>query len=439
MPTLDLEALTSPVSAEAPCGDDLDLAGDMDYLNFMAGAEGMLPKSYFGRDQAGNEDRPFDRNLIDFKAQFAAAKPFLQKTRDLRLIGLLAKFSVLNRDLASFVACVRAMSVLLETHWADVHPRGEDDDFGLRMVAVEAIDSMPTVVMPLQFLPLVEHKRLGSFSYRNFMIAKGEVPPHGEAETADLGTIEKILNDAELATIIERRTELGELDAALKQIRQSWVANETSGPPAALERLPTTVAQILALLDATITKRDPAAAAAVAADGAPAGDGTETPKPMGSITSAEHAAAALAAVAAYFSSREPSSPALLLVRQAHSLVGKSFLDVLRTLVPNHVATAAFNIGREQVFDLPVESMAAFAETTPASSDTPAEIPPFDVTTRGEALVLLDQVGAYLRSAEPTSPIPYLIDHARDVAQRDFLSVLKALLPADGLKPADSGA
>lgn len=436
MAAIDFESLTQPVSPEAPCGEDLDLAGDMDYLNFMAGAEGMLPKSYFGRDQAGNEDRPFDRNLIDFQAQFAAAKPFLEKTRDLRLIGLLAKFSVLNRDLAGFVACVRAMGTLLESHWADVHPRGEDGDFGLRMVAVEAMDSMPTVVMPMQYLPLVEHKRLGAFSYRNFMIAKGEVPPHGENETADPGTIEKILNDAELEIIIARRAQLGELDAALKQIRQTWMANETSGPPAAFERLPATVGQMLALLDTTIARRDPAAAAAVATDGSQAGDGAETSKPMGSITTAEQAAAALAAAAAYFNNREPSSPALLLVRQAHSLVGKSFLDVLRTLVPNQVSTAAFNIGREQVFDLPVESMAAFAETSAASSDAPAEPPVFEVTTRTEALTLLDQVGAYLRSAEPTSPIPYLIDRARDVAQRDFLSVLKALLPADGLKPAD---
>jgi len=36
-------------------------------------------------------------------------------------------------------------------------------------------------------------------------------------------------------------------------------------------------------------------------------------------------------------------------------------------------------------------------------------------------------------AEPSSPIPFLTDRARDLAQRDFLSVLKALLPADTLK------
>ncbi len=442
MPTVDFESLTKPVSADAPCGVDLELNGDVGYMNFIAGAEGMLPKSYFGTDQAGNEDRPFDRNSIDFEAQFNGAKPFLRQTRDLRLLGILAKFSILNRDLAGFVTCVRAMATLLETHWEDIHPRGEDGDFGLRMVAVEAIDSTPTVIMPLQFLPLVDHKRLGAFSYRRYMIAKGEAPPRGEDEPTDLASMERILNEVELPIIVERRGQLAELSAALQQIRQTWVANSTSGPAASLERLPVNVAQILALFDAVIARRDPSAAVAAAQDGdGAAQDGAAMP--AGAVATSAQAAAALAAVASYFSSREPSNPALLLVRQAHALLGKSFLDVLRTLVPTQVERAAFNIGREQVFDLPIERLAAFADGDAAPSadssiDPAAADPVIEIQSRAQAMALLDQVGNYLRAAEPSSPVPYLIDRARDLAQRDFLSVLKALLPADGLKPADGG-
>jgi type VI secretion system protein ImpA len=47
--------------------------------------------------------------------------------------------------------------------------------------------------------------------------------------------------------------------------------------------------------------------------------------------------------------------------------------------------------------------------------------------------LLDQVGQYFRSAQPSSPIPFFTDRARELATSDFLSVLKALLPADALK------
>src|SRR6476660_2242349 len=197
MATFEVEALTNPVSVDAPCGADLELSGDVGYMNFLAGIEGMLPKSFFGRDQAGNDDRPFDRTSIDFEAQFSAAKPYLEQTRDLRLLGILSKLCILNRDLGGFIACVRAIGVLLETHWQDVHPRGEDGDFGLRMVAIEGLDAIPTVVMPLQFLPLVDHRRLGAFSFRNYTIAKGEAQPLGEENPADLASVQRILDEAE--------------------------------------------------------------------------------------------------------------------------------------------------------------------------------------------------------------------------------------------------
>ena len=55
------------------------------------------------------------------------------------------------------------------------------------------------------------------------------------------------------------------------------------------------------------------------------------------------ARAALAAIADYYSSREPSSPTLPLVRQAHQLIGKSFFDIINILVPSQMDQAAFRI------------------------------------------------------------------------------------------------
>ena len=271
MPMVDFENLTRPVSADDPCGSDLELSGDADYMNFVAGAEGMLPKSYFGKDQSGNEDRPFDRVSIDFEAQFNAAKPFLEKTRDLRLLGILAKFCILNRDLAGFVSCIRAMSALLAAHWDDVHPRSEDGDFGYRMVALESIDASPTVVMPLQFLPLIEHKRFGSLSYRGYMIAKGELQPREGEEAVAFAAVEKVLDETDLAALVEKRDQFMELESALTQIRRVWQEKNGSGSAVSLDRLPQSVAQIFTMLNTTIAKRDPSASLAAAGDGSEAG------------------------------------------------------------------------------------------------------------------------------------------------------------------------
>jgi type VI secretion system protein ImpA len=58
---------------------------------------------------------------------------------------------------------------------------------------------------------------------------------------------------------------------------------------------------------------------------------------------------------------------------------------------------------------------------------------FAAATRQEAISLLNEVMQYLRTAEPSSPIPWLIDRAKALADRDFLSVLASVLPEDALR------
>src|SRR5882672_489867 len=88
---LDVASLTQPVTADDPCGPDLDATGDLQYLNFFAAAEPLLPMSYFEVVNANGERGRFDPKAVDFAGQFAAAQPLLARTRDLRLTVLLAK------------------------------------------------------------------------------------------------------------------------------------------------------------------------------------------------------------------------------------------------------------------------------------------------------------------------------------------------------------
>src|SRR5262249_25465491 len=154
----------APVSDEEPCGPDLDLAGDPDYMNFMARTEGILPVTFF----SGPEGKPFDRTSIDFEAELAAIAPLLERTRDVRLLVLLAKLYVLTRDFSSFAGTLNLIQTLLKEQWEAVHPRATDGDHAIRMAALESLDDMPPVVFPLQYLPLANHRRLGPLSYRSW-------------------------------------------------------------------------------------------------------------------------------------------------------------------------------------------------------------------------------------------------------------------------------
>jgi len=163
---------------------------------------------------------------------------------------------------------------------------------------------------------------------------------------------------------------------------------------------------------------------------------------------------ALAAIADYYSRSEPSSPALPLVRQAHQLVGKSFFEIMRILVPSQVDKAAFQIGSEHVFDLPLDKLAGLSEVAPAvmpsapsmssEGEAPAEPietpapaqaaqPRYHVESRAQAIALLDLVQRYFRLSEPSSPVPMLCDRARALAERDFMGVLRDVLPKSALK------
>ena len=446
MAFFDFNALGTLVSEQAACGPDLDIEGDADYMNFVARAEGVLPTTFF----SGPDGKPFDRTTIDFKAEFNAIGPLLQRTRDLRLLVFLAKLLVLNRDLAGFVRCIELIATLVKDRWEEVHPRATDGDFGIRMASLESLDDLPPVVFPLQYLPLMNHRRLGPVTFRNWMIATGEAKPREGEEILVPAAIESALMEEDLAALVEQRDRFQALQSALESIRETCVDRVGAEHAVKLERLPALSGRILALLDGIATRRDPSLASALATDPTAGSAEAASSVPAGAVASMADVAAALAAVGRYFNHSEPSNPALLLVRQAEGLMGKSFLEVMRALVPNHVEKAAIQIGKDQLFDLPLERLAPFAEITPveqgadAESSTEQMTPTaayssrIDAKTRADAIRLLDQIASYYRVAEPSSPIPFLTERARGLAERDFVSLLKDMLPGDVLRGNTTG-
>ena len=362
MASLDLQKLIAPVSEEESCGPDLDLAGDSEYMNFVAGAEGRLPSSYFdGRDELGAVGRPFQFSKTDLEGVFSAAAPLLGKTRDLRLLLLLSKFALLGRQFDDFSTLIQAAAALLNDRWDEVHPRAEDGEFQARMVAVELIDVQPTVIMPLQFLPLIEHRRFGMVTYRGYLIATGGAAPRENEEVTDQATVDRLIREVELPELIARRDQFIVLQTALAAIGQTWSDKDGSGGTVSLNKIVELVGKIVAFLDSAVTLRDPSAALAgdQTGDGAAEGEGAEGASASGwRVTSQAEAGAALTAVASYLSKNEPSSPTLPLVRQANLLLGKSFIDVMRTLVPTYFEQAAIEIGRTELFSLPIERLAS---------------------------------------------------------------------------------
>lgn len=432
--TLDpaIAALCAPLSETDPCGPDLDLDGDIDYLNFFAQVEGVLPGSFFSAE----DGRPFDRTTVDIAGQRELIKPLLQRTRDIRLLIMQARLEVLDKDLAAFAVSVAAIGELLETCWDDVHPRGQGDDVSAKQIGIMALDAS-TVVFPLQYVPLFEARRIGPATYRAMMIANAEVKPRGGETKLTVAALLEARGDADQAAVGGTRKHVGLLKTALGQIRNAFALH---GASAGLDNLPALVEKIQGFIDPARTE-----IARLAQESGEAGAPNDSlgPRPddkplsvVGAPSSLESAREALAAIADYYSQREPSSPTLPLVRQAHQLIGKSFLEVISILVPGHLDKAVFQIGSDQVFELPIGKLSNLPQTKAAEAQAaadPGSSPRYDIQSRSQAIALLEQVQSYFRYSEPASPVPMLCERARALAERDFMAVLRDVLPKAALK------
>jgi type VI secretion system protein ImpA len=454
MATVDFTSLARPVSDAEPCGPDLELAGDANYMNFVARAEGLLPTSFFVRDDEGRQT-PFDRSALDIDAQVTQIANLLATTRDLRLLSLLAKFLIINRDLAGFTGAMDCIAKLLEERWDEVHPRGEGSDFSFRTVALQSLDDPPTVVFPLQYTPLLTSRRFGPITYRNYAVATGEAKPREDEGGPDLAVVHAAVTEADLAGLITTRDQLKALQGAVQRIRAVTIDRAGVEQAVNLESLTPVVGRMLAAAESTVVRRDPSAALpgaatadaeAGAAQATGAAGATPSAIQPGAVASVAAAREALEAVTCYFDRVEPSNPAVLLVRQAQQLVGKSFVEVMRILMPAEAEQAIIQVGGEQSLRLSFEHLSALAsagqprqvnglDDEPSAGLEAAGGPAangagerrLEARTRPDALALLEQVGAFYRITEPSSPIPLLTGRARELAGRDFLSLLKDVL------------
>ncbi len=429
----ELEKLLEPVSPESPCGPDLDMEGDDEFMNRLAGAEGMFPAQYFDHNVA--EFKTFTRGGADFDSEIAALGALLQRSRDVRPLVAMAKFYILDRKLSEFIDVVDVLARLLTTRWDDVNPKPEDGDFTFRNVAIQSLEDWSHVLYPLKYSEILRHNRYGTLTWRGKEILDGAEPRQGEP-TPNPAQSRDLLEKCDLDVLVARRDDLERLSGALDAI--AGLARERiEDDPADLKTLRELARSMSTFLDEAVGARDPLRTLRKNASDEPTeGEGVEGEEPgpaLGGLGSVAAAAAALAAAGDYFQRSEPSNPALLLIRQAEQLVGRTFSEVMQILLPDHFDSAAFDIGRRQSFQVPVHRIAADGIGIDAGQDLG---PAPTASDRKGALGLLIQVENFYNSHEPTSPIPFFCERARRVAGQDFLSLLNEILPPHTLKSFD---
>jgi type VI secretion system protein ImpA len=429
---MDVDALLLPLSADAPCGPDLVASDDEAFLDYYFEALARLPERFYN-DKTG---AMFDRKSVDLKGETAAIGGLLKRSRDLRLLSLEAQFQILGGQLFGFIDCVRAMAGLLERYPDDVHPHSAEDATDRRN-AIELLDNRATVVLPLEQATLITDRRMDQINWSMYATASGRKPTRAGEPAVDASGIESAFKNVDNAKAVEElHARLTDCAAALRTIKLTCVTADRNPFGPNLDQVSAAVAAILGFLVEVrpdLAPEDAAAAgdAAVSADASENDSGAASPgaaAASGAIRDHAGADAALAAAEAYFARREPSSPALFLLRQARALIGRPLVEAITLLLPDVANKAKMDFGAGTGFAMNMDRMrelSALERPVGGGADEPEMLP---AESRERAAALMSTVETFFRQVEPSSPIPVLLFKAKTFLNRDFSAIVADLFP-----------
>jgi type VI secretion system protein ImpA len=340
MSVIDINALLSEVSAESPCGEDLEY--DPAYGELERNAQG-TPEQTIGDSVVGGEPP-------DWRAVRDQATELLRRSKDLRivvyLLRALARTDGMN-GLSDGLALIRG---LLERYWDDVHPQLDPEDNNdptLRVNIITTLCDRDALVNNVREAPLSNSRALGRFGLYDILVANGAVSaPEGEAESVpNMATIDAAFMDTELEELQATSDAVTRSNGDLAAIDGILMEKVGSAQAPDLSALSSLLKEVQVVLNDQLARRG-AGNATLAGDGAgEAGtQGIAAARSVsGEITTREDAIRMMDKISDYFQRNEPSSPVPLLMQRAKRLVSKNFMDILRDMAPDGVPQAE-NIG-----------------------------------------------------------------------------------------------
>lgn len=434
--------ITEQISDDLPCGPNLEQQDDDGFLDYYFEAESRLPERYFTPGMVQDEstgrrtpDRLFDPASIDIKAEQKEVEALLRRSRDLRLLSLMARFEILAGRLGGFADALEAIDAVLRKWPAQVHPdlaTAPND----RRDALRALCEPVTVLSPLAHLSLTGAPEV---TLRAYQVASGQATKrHDETEIDVAGYMRMVSDEGMKRQVARTQTDLTRAAAALTGISQTCKADATKPISVDFSEVLARIAEIQAVISSArpeLAAKPPAPPEVVAQESeetAPGPTVPEGPAPT-ALPDFPTALATLGATEAFLLTREPSSAALLLVAQARKLVGKPLIEALETLLPEDSKRAVVDLGPQTGFILSMDRLKSLSGELVAQRSDPAEpagqAP--QIKNRAELAGHIRAVEDFYRRNEPSSPIPLLLERARTYLDKDFQSLVSELVPAKG--------
>lgn len=346
MPLNNLDTLLQPVSADAPCGADLEY--DPAFLELERASESKPEQ------QMGNTIVPAQEP--DWKDVASRALPLFAKTKDVRIALKVTRALMHTEGLTGFADGLALMRGIVETFWDGFYPKldpDDDNDPTFRVNILMSLCDGPMFIDRLRTIPLVSARSFGRFSLRDMAIASGEIPAPAGTEAPTSSSIDGAFNESSMEELQVTANALRSAQESLKAI-EAFVAEKVGASNgtnfAALTGLLRSAEKIIATRLAQRGGGDEAAAADAAGTdaggGAPATGPARGPSMTGEINSRDDVIRVIDKICAYYERVEPSSPIPILLRRSKRLVSASFLDIVRDLAPDGLSQVENIRGRD---------------------------------------------------------------------------------------------
>lgn len=324
-----LDSWLADISPEAPCGPDL--AYDADYLALEVAGTGK-PDQQFGEVKIPAEE-PVWAEVV------ARASALMDRTKDLRVIVLLARGLTRTQGLGGLAEALTLIRDLLERYWEPLHPSLEFEGEPDPIVRMNAL----TGLADAQTLRAVRDAELFRNPSTRLQVRDAETILDAAKGTAEGGAGMAELRAAIFGEISANAQALDAPQAIVEAVRRIQSNIVSKLDPTALPDL-APLSGLLKPIAALIESIRAEVIAAPAEQAAAGGAGSETvgvggpfasgAQAVGDIRSRADALRALDRVCDFLGRNEPTNPAPLFIRRAQRLMTMPFMDIVRELAPD---------------------------------------------------------------------------------------------------------
>ena len=329
MSTIEADQLLAEISPDAPSGENLEYDA----------AYGDLERLAQGRAEQQIGDQTIEAQPPDWQEVEKRALDLLARTKDLRVALYLIRAQLHTEGLPGFSKGLEYLRGLVERYWETVHPQldpNDDNDPTTRVNAINGLTHPTAVLNVVRSTPLTDSRTFGRISYRDLLVAKGELLPAGnsDSEPPDMARIDGAFSDTD-AEALQALAAAAQESIAHAEAIDATVSEQVGAALAPnLEEL----MNLLKGLERVLSDRTGggAPAAEAPAEPAEAPPAAAAPAHSGDIGGPQDVIAALDRICAYYEKNEPSSPVPLLMRRAKRLVSKNFMEIIGDLAPDTV-------------------------------------------------------------------------------------------------------